>query len=305
MHKIIDQLIDDVSNGQFLSASLDKFKNVFGEFAVNIIRVGESSGILHENLTYLAEELKKKQQLKKNVVGALIYPAIILMATSGIIGLLTFYVFPKILPIFKNMNMKLPITTRILIALIDFLMAYGIHVAVGIAAIIIISSILIARVKIIKILFHRMILSIPLVGKIARNYNITNFSRTLGLLLKSDIKVVEALTVTSSTLTNKIYQNNIREIAGYVSKGEEISRYLSTRTDLFPIVLSQMIAIGERTGNLSETLVYLSEYYEEELNDLTKNLTTALEPIMMIVLGLIVGFIALSIIMPIYGFSNI
>ena len=300
MARIIDQIVTDVSNGQFLSASMEKYRNIFGDFAVNIIRVGEASGILYENLTYLAEELKKRKELRGKVMGALAYPMIILVATTGIVGILTMYVFPKILPIFKSLRVDLPPTTIALIFISDFMTKYGIYLGIGILLFAIIVWQLTARIKPLKFLFHQLLLMMPIFGKISQNYNLANFSRTLGLLLKSDIKVVEALFITSDTLTNLVYKKTVKDIADNVTRGGEISQHMADKTKLFPVTLAQMIAIGEKTGNLSESLLYLSEYYEGELNDLTKNLSTILEPILMIVMGVIVGFIALSIITPIY-----
>ncbi len=304
MGKILDELIADVSNGQFLSTSLQKFRNVFGDFAINIIRVGENSGILYENLSYLAEELKKKQGLRKNVLSALTYPAIVVVASLALVILLTVYVFPKIVPILKNLKGEPPLPTAILIAVSAFLEAYWIYLLVGMTALVIIGSLLVSKITFIKMFFHRLILSTPLISRISRNYNLTTLARTLGLLLKSDIKVVEALHITSDTLTNLIFRRELRIFADDVSRGEEISHHLERKPMLFPIMFTQMIAIGEKTGNLSETLLYLAEVYETELNDLTRNLSTVIEPVVMIILGGIVAFIAISILAPIYQITT-
>ncbi|MBI5732297.1 MAG: type II secretion system F family protein [Candidatus Magasanikbacteria bacterium] len=304
MTKILDQMISDVSNGQFLFVSLERFRNVFGDFMLNIIRVGETSGILHENLNYLAEELKKKRELGRKVKGALTYPIIILFTATAIVGLLTLYVFPKILPVLKNLKTKPPLPTRILISISDFMTAYGVVVFLGVIVGGTLLWFLVSKVKPVKFLFHRIVLITPLAGRISRNYNLTAFARTLGLLLKSDIKVVEALSMTAETMTNLVYREEMKKVAANVSRGEEISRHLENKTYLFPPMLSQMIAIGEKTGNLSESLLYLAELYEAELDDLTKNLSSVLEPVLMIILGVIVGFIALSIITPIYQMTQ-
>jgi len=304
MTKILDELINDVSNGQFLSTSLEKFHNIFGDFAINIIRVGEGSGILYENLNYLAEELKKKQELRKNVLSALTYPAIVIFASISLVALLTLYVFPKIVPILENLKGEPPLPTRILITMSQFLQAYWLYLLIGLIAFSIISSILVSRVALVKLFFHRLILSTPLISRISRNYNLTTMGRTLGLLLKSDIKVVEALYITSDTLTNLIFKRELKIFAEDVSRGEEISRHLEKKPQIFPIMFTQMVAIGEKTGNLSETLLYLADVYENELNDLTKNLSTIIEPVIMIILGGIVAFIAISIIAPIYQITQ-
>ena len=299
MRKILEHLTKEVANGQFLSASMEHFRNIFGNFAISIIRVGEASGILSENLNYLAEELKKRRALRQKVISALIYPIIIILATLGITTLLTVYIFPKILPIFKSLNVDLPFTTRTLIAASDFLINYGFYLALGIIAAII-AWWLILRVYAIRFIHHRFILYLPLAGKISQNYNMANFCRTLGLLLRSDIKVVEALSITAKTLTNLVYRKEFEEISKEIASGNEISRHLERRPDIFPLMLSQLIAIGETTGNLSETLLYLSDFYETELDEITKNLSSVLEPLLMIVMGGVVGFIAVSIITPIY-----
>ncbi len=299
MKKILEQISGDIANGQFLSTSMERYVNIFGDFTVNIIRVGEASGILYENLNYLAEELKKKQELKRKILGALIYPIIVVIATLSITGFLTIYIFPKILPIFKSLNVNLPITTKILIAVSDFLIVYGVHVIIGIVTAIILGW-LILKISTIKFLTHRLVTYLPLFGNISQSYNMANFCRTLGLLLKSDIKVVEALSITANTLTNQVYKKELKAISLEIAGGEEISKHLGKKSHLFPPMLSQLIAIGETTGNLSDTLLYLSEFYENKVDEVTKNLSTILEPVLMIVMGAIVGFIALSIITPIY-----
>jgi len=303
MKKILDRFTEDVANGQFLSASLEQFKNIFGNFAVNIIRVGEASGILYENLNYLAEELAKKQALRRKILSALIYPAIIVVATAAITGILTIYVFPKILPIFKSLKITLPVTTRILIALSEFLLAYGAYVAAGIVVLIIVGWLL-TKVQLIRFLMHRFLLYLPLAGGLSQNYNLANFCRTLGLLLKSDIKVVEAVNITADTLANLVYKKELKDLAQEIAAGGEISEHLEKKFHLFPPMLTQLVAIGETTGNLSETLLYLSEFHEAKIDETTKSLSTVLEPLMMLIMGAIVGFIAISIITPIYEITQ-
>ncbi|MFH1346918.1 MAG: type II secretion system F family protein [Spirochaetota bacterium] len=299
MIKILGQITEDIANGQFLSTSLERFKNIFGDLTINIIRVGEASGILYENLNYLAEELDKKRELRHKVLSALIYPIFIVITTFIITGLLIIYIFPKILPIFKSLKVQLPITTRILINVSEFLLSYGVYVILGII-IIIIAAWLTLKIKPVRFFANRLILYMPLIGSISQNYNMANFCRTLSLLLKSDVKVVEALSITANSLTNLIYRKEFKEIAKEIASGEEISKHLKKRPHLFPLMLSQLIAIGETTGNLSETLLYLSEFHEKKLDETTKNLSTVLEPFLMVIMGAIVGFVALSIITPIY-----
>lgn len=302
--KVFDKIITDVSNGQFLATSLARLKNSFGDFAVNIIRIGETSGMLDQNLNYLAEELKKKRALQQKVMGAFIYPIFITVATLGLTGLLTVYIFPKIRPIFDSLRVDLPLSTKFLISLSEFLISYGLFVALGIMVVVAIITLLIKKVRLVRYFVHYWVLKVPVVGKIAQNYSMSNFCRTLGLLLKGGTRITEAIMITGETMSNVVYKKEILNIAHSVLKGDKISKYLEKHAGLFPDMLTQMVAIGETTGNLSEALVYLSEMYEHEVDDLTKNLSSTLEPALMIFMGLIVGFVAVSVITPIYEITQ-
>lgn len=302
--KMFDAVIEDVSSGQYLSTSLSKFKNVFGDFAVNIIRVGETSGILNQNLNYLADELKKKHALKQKVTSALVYPIFITVATLSITSLLTVFIFPKLQPIFTSLNVTLPLTTRALIATSNFLRSYGLFLILGIIAALILFFFLVKRFKMFHLLVDRILLKLPLLGKIVQNYNLTNFCRTLGLLLKSGLKINDAIGITADTTTNIRYRNEIRAMVETTTRGERISKHLERHPGLFPDILPQMVGIGETTGNLPDTLVYLSELFEADVDEATKNLSGSLEPILMIFMGILVGFVAISVITPIYEITQ-
>ena len=303
MLKILKQVISDVSNGQFLSASLERYKDLFGDLFVNIIRVGESAGILAENLNYLADELKKKKELRSRVVSALIYPAIIFIATLGITIMLMVFIFPKIIPVFQNLNAKLPATTQFLINFSSFLTNKGIMLLIGLVVLFVIWSLLL-KVNKIKYFYHKILLFLPIFGGVSRDLNLANFTRTLGLTLKSGIRVVEALNITAQSLSNLVYKKELMQIAEEVTKGAAVSPYLTKHRRLFPSMVSQMVAVGETSGNLSETLLYLSDFYDSEVTETTKNLASTLEPLIMVVMGTIVGFIAISIITPIYEITQ-
>jgi len=302
--KMYDSVIDDVANGQFLATSLGKFSHAFGDFAINMIRTGEVSGNLDENLNYLAEELEKKQRLRRKVVGALIYPALIIMATLGITGLLTVYIFPKILPIFRSLDVDLPFTTRFLIWLSAFLASYGLFLVGGIILVTIGLVVLVARKERAHYVWDRIVLHVPLLGSIALHYQIANLTRTLGLLLKSGTGIVESLSIASETTSNMVFREKLEKTSENVLEGELVSVQFAKYPGVFPDLMTQMVGIGEKTGRLSDTLMYLSDLYEEEVENLTKNLSAAIEPVLMIFMGLIVGFIAVSIITPIYEITQ-
>lgn len=302
--KVLDSVIEDVNNGQFLATSLEKHPKFFGEFAVNLIRVGEQSGILSQNLSYLADELQKKDALKRKVLGALVYPVVITLATLGITGVLTMYVFPKILPIFTSMHAALPASTRILIAITNFLTKYGGWLLLAIVVCVVGLSVLVKKVSVVKYYAHYTLLHLPLFGQMAQDYNLANFTRTLGLLLKSGVQLTDAMVMIEETTPNLVYKKAYKRVVKSVLHGEPMSRQLGRDGGAFPDMMVHMLAIGETTGSLSGTLIYLSELYEAEVEEMTKNLSSAIEPFLMVFMGLLVGFIAVSIITPIYAITQ-
>ncbi|MBI5004053.1 type II secretion system F family protein [Candidatus Kaiserbacteria bacterium] len=300
---IYKSLIADVSNGQSLSSGLARFERHFGEFCVNIIRVGEASGTLRENLEYLAEDMKRKQALRRKVVGALVYPAVIVVATIGIVTMLTIYIFPKIIPIFASVKTTLPLSTRVLITISNFLSAWGVLLFFGVAAFVF-CLIFLMRIPNVRYWFDHLLLHIPLFGALSRYYNLANISRTMALLLRSDVRIVAALDLAAASTRDLAYRRALVVARDRVIQGQDISQYFRQSPRLFPEMFVQMIVIGESTGSLSDAFEYSAEIYEEEISELTKNLTTLLEPVLMIVMGLIVGFIAVSIITPIYSITQ-
>jgi type IV pilus assembly protein PilC len=302
--KMMNSVIKDVENGTFLSVSLAKFKKAFGELALNIIEIGEVSGTLHENLAYLSEELKKKQNLRRKVLSSMVYPIFIVVATVGISVMLTIFVFPKILPIFSSLNFKLPLSTRVLIFLSTFLIKDGFYFLLFLIAMGVLFLFSLKQVRPFRLFIHKIILKLPVFGSLAQGYNMANFARTLGVLMRSEISIVKALKITAKTMSNLAYKDNIETLAEHVTKGSKISVHLEKYPKLYPPMLVQMVSVGETTGNLSDTLAYIASVSEEEVEEATKNLSSVLEPILMVFMGLIVGFIAISIITPIYGITQ-
>jgi type IV pilus assembly protein PilC len=300
----LNAVIDDVNNGQYLSLSLRKQGNLFGDFAINLIRVGEESGILSKNLAYLADELEKQDALRRKVVGALIYPTVITVLTLGITSVLTMYIFPKILPVFSSLHVVLPLSTRILIVISSFMQHYGLCVLALIVAVGIGLRIVIKKFTHVRYLLDRTLLYTPIFGGMMKSYYLANFCRTLGLLLASGVQLTDALAMLIETSSNLAYKKVYEDILQGVIKGETIAQSLAIAPELFPDMLTHMVVVGERTGNLSKSLLYLSEFYEAEVEERTKNLSSAIEPLLMVIMGILVGFIAVSIITPIYEITQ-
>lgn len=296
---IVAQVTKDVENGQFLSAGLNRFKRVFGDLYISIIRVAETSGTLPENLEYLASELKKAQALRRKIVSSLIYPGIILAATIGIAFALIFLVFPKLLPVFSSLDIDLPWPTVVFISVARFLIKYGAFLLGGLI-VGFLGLLLLLRIRQVRFVFHWLLLPLPLIGTLMKKTAMIEFCRTLGVLLKSGIKIVEAIELAAGGMNNLIYQKVLREGSEFVRGGHPLHAYLDQHSRLFFFNVVRMIEVGEATGNLEHNLAYLADYYEEDVDEGFKNLTNTIEPFLLIVMGLSVGFVALAIIMPIY-----
>jgi len=181
--------------------------------------------------------------------------------------------------------------------------AHGLLLFIGIVGGIV-GLVFLSRMRAVKYWLQFMILHLPMFKSLAINFNIANITRTLGLLLKTGMKIVEAINITADTMSNLVYQNELKRVGREVGKGEYISKYLSHNQKLFPIIVTNMIEVGENTGNLTDNLFYLSDFYKSEVDAFVKNLSSIIEPILMVVMGTIVGFIALAVITPIYQITQ-
>ena len=304
LKRVIGDLITEVNNGKFLADSLQKYQYLFGDFFINIVRVGESSGTLAKNLLYLAEELRRSKALEGKVRSAMVYPLVILCATIAVSGFLTFFVFPKLVPVFASMNVQLPITTRILLAALGFLKSYGLYLLVAIILVVIGIRFALKTFAPVKYFSDRMLFFVPVLSDLVVNVNMVNFCRVLALLLKSGVKIVESLDITANTFNNSVYRRALVLSEDEMKKGGQLGIYLAAHKNFFPPLVSGMVRIGETTGNLEDNLEYLADYYDGEVDSKLHSLTSLIEPIMLLLMGLLVGFVALSIITPIYSISQ-
>jgi len=301
--KMLDRVIMNVERGQFLSESLKESQNAFGPLFLNVVNLGEESGTLPENLEYLSEEIKKSQELKSKIKAALIYPIIVLILTAAVITTLMVFVLPRLTPMFQSLHVELPATTKILIASANLFQFHYIALTFGTLAVIGL-FIGMLRVPLIRYELNKILMFVPVVGKMITDYNMSNIARTLGLLLKSGVEIVEAVGSTASSVQNPVYKEALLQAIEEVKQGRTLHTYLETRGRLFPPTFTRMVQIGERTGNLTHNLSYLAGFYESQLGDSVKNLSSVFEPALMIILGLIVGFVAISIITPIYELTT-
>ena len=295
-------ILTSVNSGNSLAKSLSAYPRIFDRYYVSFIEVGEESGTLEDNLNYLAGELYKDYLTRQRVQSAMIYPGIVLSATFIIGGGISLFVLPKLVDLFGAFDVELPLATKILLGIAEFMKTSGVLVVVS-ALLFLVALSFILTLPLIKPVWHRLALSLPIFGSILSRYQITRLCRNLGTLLKSGVPISKALEITAKTLTNSSYSAALQSALLDVERGRPLSESFA-KNRLFPSLLTKMVAVGEKSGKLDESLLYLGDYYDEELENITKNLTTVLEPVLLLVLGVIVAFVAIAIISPIYQLTG-
>jgi len=303
----IISILESIRAGQTLSNALARQTKLFDPLFINIIKVGEESGTLEENLEYLASELENRMELRQKIKAASFYPVIVLASTFVLGFVLAYFVLPKITALFLTLNFDLPLSTKILLVVADIFQKYGLYIFVGIILTIILFKFL-SNLKFFKPFFHWSLLKMPVIGRLVVNYNLTIINRTMGILLKSGLTIDQAIVSTSEILKNVIYQRQLKNSLEQVQRGKKFSDTLEperrSRHLMFPLLMTKMINVGERSGKLDESFLYLAEYFEKEVDNVTKNLSTILEPVLLIFVGLIIGFVAVSVITPIYQITG-
>jgi type IV pilus assembly protein PilC len=302
--KIFDKVISDIKNGKSLASSMEIHREIFDIFVINIIKAGELSGNLITNLDYLANELQKKNLLKNKIKNALVYPLIIIFSTLSVTTFLIIYIFPKIIPIFQSLNTPLPLSTKIILFISIILKNYFLYIFFLSLALIISIFYFYKHNYKVKLFFDKLFLQLPLISKILKTYYLTSISRNMGLLLKSDLPINQSLLIIRETIKNIPYKESLKIIHHEIHKGKNISDTMILYPNLYPDIICHMVSIGEKSGQLSDSLLYLSIFYENEFDEITKNLSNSIEPLLMIIMGLTVGFIAISFITPIYEITN-
>jgi len=303
MQLILHDLYIKVDQGQSFAESLKAFPDVFDELFVNMLKAGEKSGKYEEVLSQLHIQMKKSHELKSKIRGALIYPSVIVIAMISIGTAMMIFVIPKLTSIFNEVNVELPLATRMLIATSEALSENILTIGPAVLLLVGLIIVILKREKP-KYYFHVILLKVPIFKTIIKKINIVRFSRTLGSLLKTDIPIIEALQLTSKVLGSRPYRKAIEAAAEHIKKGKTIESSLKNNPHLFPPVITQMVAVGEETGSLDTILEELSDFYDEEVSQTLDNLPSLIEPILLLVLGLAVGAMAVAIMMPLYSITE-
>lgn len=271
---------------------------------LKVIESGEAAGSLSKNCLLLSEALENQLINNNRIIGALLYPACILMFSLMLIVGLVFFIFPKILPLLESSGIELPLITRVLLSLVSLLKVYGVMFLSSISFLMLVGFLIYAHVKEIRVLVWKSILRIPFISYVIKISKNSNIAQSLSLYLESGFSLLEALSLVSDQEDNLLFKSSLLNVSEWIKKGERFSKALARHSYLFPYEIIQFASMGEESGRLSKTLLHISHLYQQEMKELQQRIFSLIEPAMMIVLGGIVGFVALSLITPIYSITS-
>lgn len=302
MRKIVREILRDVEGGGSLSSSLEKYPSVFDPIYITSIRAGEASGVLEKVLSRLADNLEKQREFRARIKAAMVYPSIVVGGMIVVAAIMIIFVIPKMTLIYEEFQAQLPLSTRILISVSRFISLFWWLILLGIVGVVIGIKTLLRNPDFRK-RYDQVLFKIPIIGSIKQKTLLTEFSRTLSLLVGTGILIIEALNIVRHSLGSPVYEEAIEVASKEIERGLPLAAALA-QTEVFPPILPQMIAVGEETGQLDEVLRKVSAYFEQEADAAVKGLTTALEPLIMIILGVGVAFLMVAVIMPIYNLTS-
>lgn len=302
MRKVVRTLTREIEGGSNFGDALTKQDQIFDTVYISLVQAGEAAGALDTILLRLADTMDKQKEFRSKTKGALIYPAIVLVAMLVVSVVMMVFVIPQMTALYEDFDADLPLATQLLMNLSDFMVQRW-YILLGMTIAAIFGFLRWKSTEKGRQQYDRLRLKIPVFGVLKKKVLATEFSRTMSLMVGSGISLMEALTIVGRGLDNLLYQQAVIAAREDVEKGKPLSRSLE-KQQVFPELVPQMIAVGEETGQLDDVLNKLANYYEQETEQAIKNLTTALEPMIMIVLGLGVGFLIVAIIMPIYNLTS-
>lgn len=301
--EIIQSLQNDISQGGTLSGAMTKFPKVFSALFVSMVRAGEESGGMVNTLHEIGTSLEKSYALNKKIKSAMMYPAVIISAI-GIIGILMMiYVIPTLTKTFKDMGGALPSSTKFVIFISDTLSASPLLVLIVIV-LLVVGGIYATKIKKVKRAIEWLVVRLPVIGTIVQESNSARTARTLSSLLSSGVDIMRALEITREVMQNSYYKEVITTAIEHVQKGEPLSGAFKSNLQLYPIMVGEMIEVGEETGKTSAMLQDIAIFYENEVDAKTKDLSAIVEPMLMIVIGVAVGFFAISMLSPMYSLMD-
>ncbi len=299
LKKILESVSAEIRNGKQLADGLEHYPHIFSEVFINLIRAGENTGTLKENLAYLAEQAQKQYDLKQSIRGSMMYPIIVLIGGVIVSIFIILFIFPNIVALFETLNVELPLATRILLWIANVFENYPWHLISTIIAIIIL-FIIARKVQFTRYFLDQIFLRIPIIGRILRDSTLSNVFRLLGTLLESGMPLKQSIKVTRSTANNMVFQRMFDELDTRVTQGGELVTVLRKYDHIVPLMSVRLIHVGAQTGELEHMLLYLADFYSKEVDELSKRISVIIEPVLIIAIGFMIGFLAFAIITPIY-----
>lgn len=303
MQKIVAQLLADVEAGESFSSALGKHPKVFGKTYIALVKSGEVGGVMDAVLLRLADNLEKQQEFGSKVKGALIYPVIIVVGMVIVVIIMMVFVIPKLLSLYSDFGADLPWPTKILIGLSGFFVKYW-FIMIGLMIVGFYVYKLYRATPEGRRKIDQLIFKIPVYGELQRQIILTEVTRTLSMMVGAGVSILEGLHITSEVVGNTVVSDALIDAANQVEKGFPVAFAFSKHPEAFPFLLSQMIAVGEETGKMDEVLTKISRIFEVESDEKVKGLTASIEPIIMVVLGIGVGFLVIAVILPIYNLTS-
>lgn len=302
MSRVVSDVLHEVEGGSTLAAALEKDNKTFAPIYIALVKAGESAGVLDIVLERLALNLEKDRDFKNKTKGAMVYPAIVTVGMLAVVVIMMVFVVPKMTEMYRDFGAKLPLPTQILIGASDFMVKFW-YIVIGMAVAGVMGFRKWKNSEIGGIMWEETVFKMPIVGPLRSKIILTEFTRTMGMLVSSGISILDALKIVSEAIDSRIIRARVLEAATKIEKGQPLSNVLVNMTE-FPPIVPQMLAVGEQTGKVDEILTKLSSYFEQEAELGVKTLTTAIEPLIMVVMGLGVGFLVMAVIMPIYNLTS-
>jgi type IV pilus assembly protein PilC len=300
--KTLREIREDVEGGATFAGALKRHPAVFNDLYTNLVVAGEEGGILDNILTRLANYIEKAEALKKKVKSAMVYPSVIVSVAIIVVIILMIFVIPVFETMFKSAGQNLPLPTLIVVTLSKTMRRWAVVVVPGVIALIIAIR-RFQKTETGKAILDRLILKVPVFGPLFKKISVARFSRTLGTLVSSGVPILDGLNIVSKTSGNKTIEKAILNARASIREGETIAEPLG-RAAIFPPMVIQMIAVGESTGALDSMLSKIADFYEEEVDVAVGNLTSLLEPFLMIFLGVVIGGVVISMYLPIFQMAN-
>src|SRR3989344_5443638 len=301
--KIINGVSEEIKKGTALAEALKNYPKVFSPLFVAMVKAGEEGGTLASSLKLVSIQMNQTYILRKRVRGAMIYPAILVTLMITIAVLMLIFVIPSLTATFKDLNVPLPLSTKVIIAVSDFFSAHTTLFFTGLI-LFLVSGWAAIRSQKGRQIFYTISLHIPLIGRLVKETNSARTARTLSSLLTSGVSAILAFEITGEVVQNHHYQKVLKMAGESIQKGNPLYQIFADAEKLYPAFLAEMVGIGEETGKIAEMLMEVAGFYEEEVERQTKDMSTVIEPLLMILVGLAVGFFAVSMISPIYSLSN-